>query len=63
MIVLVTVPTVNGTEEMEFRDSYCDIIDGALVFFRGVPGSQKLDPYTGFAPGAWITFEVVPDAD
>ena len=62
-MIVVTAPTVNGTKEIEFRDSYCDIIDGALVFFQDIPGSKKLDPFTGFAPGAWITFEVVPDAD
>ena len=60
-MIIVTAPSKDGVKEFEFPTNACEIIDGALVIHEERSG--QFAPMSGFAPGAWITFEVVPDAD
>lgn len=60
-VIVVTVPVKDGTDEFKFDTNACEIIDGALVIHEERGG--QFHPMSGFAPGAWITFEVHADAD
>ena len=55
-MIFVTVPTSEGTEVEEFPTNTCEIIDGALVIHEQRSG--QMVAVAGFAPGAWITFEM-----
>ena len=60
-MIIVTAPSKDGVREFEFPTNACEIIGGALVIHE--EHGDKFAPLSGFAAGAWITFEVVPDAD
>lgn len=60
-MIIVTAPSKDGVKEFSFHTTACEIIDGALVIHKKVGDSFLVK--AGFAPGAWITFEVDPDAD
>lgn len=55
-MIFVTSPTAEGTEVHEFDTVYCEIIDGALVIHER--RNEQFVTVAGFAPGAWITYEV-----
>ena len=55
-MIFVTTPTAEGAEVHEFDTVYCEIIDGALVIHER--RNEQFVTVAGFAPGAWITYEV-----